>query len=304
MIFCVFSFNRGEFLQNCIDSIEHCAPQSSIIVFDDNSVDPKTIQILHSIRSRHKVIQHDHRSRHHLGGLYGNMQSALDYCKDEELVCFLQDDTQLIRPITDNDITVINQTFEQLPKLGFIHPCFIRGINKFRGAHYEYSRESNLYFRGQTNRSAGRFFSALLIMKPTRLLAAGWNFRYSEPENNRQAQALFQPMGYLFSPFAMWLPEVPAYRGKKKTIGLKLAERKRKCGFYPFKLMSTGQVENLSKRESSVLPYAEDFLQCVNHTPAKPWAYNPLTGSGWLKNLNQLEVSLRRLFSGQIFLKK
>ena len=297
MIFCVFSFNRGQFLRNCINSIESCAPDSRIIVFDDNSDDPDTVAVLQDIKTRHTLVQPGHSSQHHLGGLYGNMQSALEYCSDEELVCYLQDDTQIVRPLAADTITTINEAFDRLPRLGFLHPCFIRGINRTRGAKYLYDSDTNLYYRAPTTRSSGRFFSALLIMKPRRLLESGWRFESSEPKNNRQAEKIFQPMGYLFFPFAMWLPEVPAYRGKRKTLGLKLAEKKRRCGYYPFKQMTTRQVEAMHHRPSSEIPYAEDFLECIPASPKKPWAYNPLTDTGWIKTLNQLEISARRLLS-------
>ncbi len=296
MIFCVFSFNRGQFLQNCIQSLESGAAHSRIIVFDDDSDDPETIDILQDIKARHTLVQPGHSSQHHLGGLYGNMQSALEYCRDEELVCYLQDDTQLVRPLTDDDISIINEAFNRLPRLGFLHQCFIKGINRTRDAQYNYDQDSKLYFRAPTKRSAGRFFSALLIMKPDRLAQSGWRFKSSEPKNNQQAENLFQPMGYLFSPFAMWLPEVPAYRGKTKTLGLKLAERKRGCGYFPFREMTAREIKTMNDRPSSEIPFAEDFLNCIPKSPKKPWAYNPLTGTGWMKILNQLEIKARQIF--------
>ncbi|MBZ2170173.1 glycosyltransferase family 2 protein [Marinobacter sp. F4216] len=298
MIFCVFSFNRGRYLENCIGSIEACAPGSPIVIFDDNSTDPETVQVLEKFRAKHRIIQpqRDERSRHHLGGLYGNMQRAFEEHLDADLVCYLQDDTQMVRRLDEDDLAGIEQTFEKAPSLGFINPCFIRGINFTRGAQYAYNPELKLYFREHSQRSSGTYFSALLIMKPKRLKDAGWSFAQSEPANNQQARNQFMPMGYLHSPFAMWLPEVPAYRGKKKTLGLKLAEKKRNCGYYPFALMSESQITDLKGRHESALPIAEDFLHCADHEPPKPWAYNPLTNTGWIKTLNQAEVSLRRLF--------
>ncbi|MBD3640087.1 MAG: glycosyltransferase [Marinobacter sp.] len=298
MIFCVFSFNRGRYLENCITSIETCAPGHSIVIFDDNSTDSATTQILDHYRTKHTVIQptSDAKSRHHLGGLYGNMQRAFEECKDADLVCYLQDDTQMVRRLEDEDIADIEATFEKAPSLGFINPCFIRGINFTKGAEYSYNPELKLYFRERSQRSSGTYFSALLIMKPKRLHNTGWSFASSEPANNQQAAKHFMPMGYLHAPFAMWLPEVPAYRGKKKTLGLKLAEKKRKCGYYPFALMSESEIADLKERPESNLPIAEDFLHCIDHEPPKPWAYNPLTNTGWIKKLNQLEVSLARLF--------
>lgn len=290
---CIFSYNRGNYLKNCVASVESCAPGSKIVIFDDDSDDPETLFDLHEIGKKYTVIQPSHSSSHHLGGLYENMQSALDYCKEEELLCFLQDDTQLVRAVTAEDIEVLAEAFDRNPRLGFLHPCFIKAVNLKQGASYSYDPSLNLYFRDPTKRSAGRYFSALLITKPSRLLASGWRFAVSEPANSQLAQHHFLPMGYLFAPFVMWLPEVPAYRGKKKTVALRLAEKIRGCGYYPYRIMDSGQVDMLKSRSASALPVAEDFLSCSGKEPYKPWTYNPLTGFKWLKMLNQLEISLR-----------
>jgi hypothetical protein len=295
MVICIFSFNRGQFLDNCVRSVERCAPTADIVIFDDDSDDPDTVALLADLRQKHRVIQPGHVSGHRLGGLYGNMQTALEHFSETPLLCFLQDDTQMVRPLDEDEPTQLLEQFERNPRLGFIHPCFIKGINRQRGASYQYDPKNRLYFRAPTQRGAGRFFSALLITHPPRLLQAGWRFAGSEPANNRQAESLFDPMGYLFAPFAMWLPEVPAYRGKRKTLGLRLAERKRRCGYYPFRVHEEAEVRRLKERDPDILPIAEDFLSCEHGDPPKPWAYNPLTNTGWLKTLNQAEVSLRRL---------
>ncbi len=292
---CIFSFNRGNYLKNCIASIESCSPESKIVVFDDDSDDAETVEILKDMGEKYNVIRPGHRSYHRLGGLYGNMQSALEYCRNEALLCFLQDDTQLVRPVSAEDIEGMNAAFDRNLQLGFLHPCFIKAVNLKQGASYNYNPSLNLYFRDSIKRSAGCYFSALLVTRPARLLDAGWRFGASEPDNNRLAKKHFIPMGYLFAPFAMWLPEVPAYRGKKKTFALKLAEKKRRCGYYPYRMMDSEKLHMLKSRSASVLPVAEDFLSCRGKEPIKPWVYNPLTGLKWLKMLNQLEVSLRRL---------
>lgn len=294
---CIFSFNRGLYLQNCIRSVEHGMPESKIAVFDDNSDDPDTLEALREIEKKHAVIQPGHNRAHHLGGLYANMQSALDYCREEELICFLQDDTQMVRPVTAQDIEGIHRVFDRNPKLGFLHPCFLKGINLSQGATYAYDSASNLYFRNPTHRSSGRYFSALLIARPASLHKAGWHFASSEPANNRLAEKLFIPMGYLFAPFAMWLPEVPAYRGKKKTLALRLAEKKRRCGCYPFQILDPEAVDKLKSRDPSILPVAETFLSSEGTELPKPWAYSPFAGAPVLKKLNKLEVRLRRIFA-------
>jgi len=69
MIFCVFSFNRGRFLENCVRSIEQCVPDASIIVFDDDSNDPATQEVLSDIDRNHQVLKPGNVSTHKLGAL-------------------------------------------------------------------------------------------------------------------------------------------------------------------------------------------------------------------------------------------
>jgi glycosyltransferase involved in cell wall biosynthesis len=297
MLFCIFSFNRGQFLQNCVDSIERCAPGARIAVFDDNSYDEATKEVLARLAERHTVIQPGHNSQRRLGGLYGNMQSALDYARDEALVCYLQDDTQMVRPLTDADVAAINALFDGDEKIGFVSPCFLRGRNRQRDvASMQFDPARSIYFRTGSAQSAGQHFSALLIMRPARLTAAGWSFGRSEPENDRQAKQLFGPMAYLKAPFAMWLPEVPTYRGKRKTLALKIAERQRRSGYFPFRILSEGDVAALRNRSPEILPIAEDFLSCCNGDPKKPWAYHPMQDDRWLQKLSSVELALRRWF--------
>ena len=297
MIFCVFSYNRGQYLKNCISSIEKCASNHYITIYDDNSTDPDTVEILQELQSKYKIYQPNisYNSKHHLGGLYGNMQKAFEEHSDSELLCFLQDDTQIVRTIDNETINEIEKKFTKSKSLAFISPCFIRGINLTKGAQYNYDENLGLYFKDHSKRSSGMYFSALLITKPKRLSQADWSFLHSEPANDIAAQKKFSPMGYLHTPFAMWLPEVPAYRGKKKTLGLKLAEKKRNCGYYPYKLINENELENIKKRSIDKLPIAETFLKCEDYEPPKPWSYNPLTRTRLLKKINQLEIIIKRI---------
>ncbi|MCC1495981.1 glycosyltransferase [Alcanivorax sp. 1008] len=297
MLFCIFSFNRGQFLENCVASIEQCAPHARIAVFDDNSYDEYTRDVLKRIADKHAVIQPGHQSQRRLGGLYGNMQTALEYAADEDLVCYLQDDTQMVRPLTEQDMLAINALFDGDERIGFVSPCFLRGRNRQRDvSSMVFDSARQIYFRQGTRQSAGQNFSALLIMRPQRLLAKGWSFGRSEPENDRQAAALFGPMAYLKTPFAMWLPEVPTYRGKRKTLALKIAERQRRSGYFPFRILSDEDVTALRDRTPDVLPIAEDFLSCTDGDPKKPWAYHPMQDDRWLQKLSSVELALRRWF--------
>ncbi|WP_024461266.1 glycosyltransferase family A protein [Marinimicrobium sp. LS-A18] len=297
MIFCIFSFNRGPFLRNCVRSIEQCRPDARILVFDDDSSDEETLTVLKEIEKAHRVVTPDKAGSTKHGGLYDNMQSAIEILRDEPLVCFLQDDTQVVRPILDREIDSLRRLFAETPTLGFVQPCFLRASAKHRRPFRSTGDQSTeLLYRENRGQSAGVHYSDLLITSPARLLKSGWQFQSSEPDNDRQASRLFGPMPYLYSPFAMWLPGVPAYRGKKKTWALKLAEKRGDCGFYPFEIWSQEASEAFLARPPQQLPIAEDYLSCAGAAPRKPWKYTPLSGHRWLKKLNSIEVYLYRLF--------
>lgn len=294
--FCVFSFNRAQFLQNCVESIRRCAPYADIWVFDDESTDPATQAYLERIRETVTIMQPAIKGKIKHGGLYHNMQSALEATRHYSLACFLQDDTQVIRPIALKEFDQLHSILVEDTTVGFIHPCFIRGIDLTKHpVSDDPGPTQNTYLRRSTRQSAGIHYSDLLVTAPSKLLAKQWRFLQSEPGNDRQAKALFGRMVYLYNPFAMWLPEVPAWRGKKKTLALKIAERKKQCGYYPFTIWSTERTHEFLERSPKSIPIAESFLECTPTTPSKPWTYNPLTGLRGLKVLNNLEVKLKRL---------
>lgn len=300
MIFFVFSFNRGPFLRNCVASIEHCAPDAEIVIFDDRSDDQDTLEALRRIGERHRVASPANCGGHRHGGLYSNMQSALEMVQGDRLVCFIQDDTQLVRVLDGQDLRFIADCFARNPDLGFISPCFIRG-SQLRGGTLDvaYDSATTLFTLRDEKRSVGTHYSDIFLSTSGRLRARGWVFQPGEPANQARAKKMFSAMGYMRRPFVMWLPYGTAYRGKKKTLALRLAERARRCGFYPFQYMTDDQVRALTAQPPSELPVAERFLATREPGLKKPWIYNPLQGSRLLKHLNQAELLFNRLLKRQ-----
>lgn len=298
LTFCIFSFNRGRFLRNCVESIRACIPGAEIVIFDDNSDDPETLAYLQLAAEVCRIVGPREVGTIKHGGLYHNMNAALELLGDRPLLCFLQDDTQMVRPVSNSELTGLVELFESQPGLGFVHPCFIRGVDLKRRPVIPLSGPApGFFYRKDTGQSAGIHYSDLVIFKPGRLIDAGWHFKQSEPANDTQAKALFGMMAYMWLPVAMWLPEVPAYRGKKKTLGLRLAEKKKRVGFYPFRILSDQEAQLGSCQTPPRLPVAEEFLDCIPDSPDKPWTYNPLTGLRLFKQLNNLEVAVRRWLS-------
>lgn len=299
MIFCIFSYNRGHFLDNCVRSIERCAEYADICVFDDGSDDQATQRSLSEIKAKYTVIYANKNSNAKHGGLYNNMQRALDICSSEPIVCFLQDDVQLVRPIKRQEIDAYQAHFDKNPRHGFMQPCFLKGAERLQETQaLRYNEAKGVYQRHVNQQSAGTYYSDIFVASPSRLIAHEWSFDYSEPKNNLQAKEHFDRLGQMFAPFAMWLPNAPAYRGKCKTLALRIAENRRQCAFNPYNIMTETEVIRLKSRSPDVLPFAEDYLTCVNSQLPLPWSYYPLQGSRLFKKFNSYELFLRRMIGG------
>jgi glycosyltransferase involved in cell wall biosynthesis len=173
LIFFVFSYNRGPHLKNCVESIETCAPDHRIIVYDDASNDPETKNILSDIETRHEVRQRDDKgSGDQHGALYTNMQRAIKSVEEDCLICFLQDDTQVVRPILERETRFWSQLFADNPSLGFIQPCFtLATTEQRRPFRVPETDNSRLLYREDRGQSAGIHYSDLLITSPTRPMA-------------------------------------------------------------------------------------------------------------------------------------
>lgn len=295
MDFFVFSYNRGPFLRNCVESIERCAPDAGITVYDDESDDPETVQILRLLSARYNVVHGKHDAANPHGGLYSNMQAAYDSLDNEHIVCFLQDDTQLVRPITADDMAFIERYFSEHPECGFLAPVFLRRITKQKTlARFEYDPGYGVYFcRHQNDKCAGVYYSDIFVSTAERLREAGWRFQQSELENEQQARECFGEMGYMYAPFMMWLPNGPAFRNREKPLAYRLAEKQNRCGCYPFRYMAEHDIERLKGRPPSERPIAEDFLDTVDTGLEKPWIYHPLKRSRLLRKFYKIESFIR-----------
>jgi len=321
----IFSFNRAEFLQHCVASVERCMPFAHILIVDDHSTDPQTQAVLAQLRQRHNVIQPSRdngelQSKH--GGLYANMQLALDWLSaiddspagagqaspdplnvaigtnapaiargSEIIMCTLQDDMQIVRPVAFEEFLAMQASWRASPQQGFLHPAFLKGSERQRN-DLALHQDGHVYINQRRNSSVGAWYSDIFIAPVARLRQHGWQFGARESANEAQARQLFEPMGYLLNPFIAWLPAAPCWRGKRRTWAIRQGERRHGCGFHPFHEMTPQQLRTLCERPPSQLPYAEDYLRLQTDSLTQPWVYHPLQGSRWLKWLNSLELKL------------
>lgn len=291
----VFSFNRGEFLEHCVQTVERCAPQCPLLIVDDNSDDPLTLEALARLGARHPVLRprgsatEDH-GKH--GGLYANMQAALEELDDDALLCTLQDDMQLMRPLQDEEIAAMAALLDKDDGRRFLHHAFLKGAERHR-SQVRFAAEEGVYYAGREDKSAGSHYSDIFIARVDALRAVRWRFLPREAANEQQARQVFLPMAHWRDPFAAWLPAATAWRGKKRTWALRQGEKRQRCGFHPLRIMSDGQRwDFLARDPAKQFPWAEDWLLLETGDLPQPWAYHPLQGSRWLKWLNSVELRL------------
>ena len=296
----IFSFNRGEFLQHCVASVERCMPFARILIVDDNSTDPQTHVALARLRQHQTVIQpatDDDALQSKHGGLYANMQLALDWLAasdsegSETIMCTLQDDMQVVRRVAFDEVLAMQGSWQSSPQQAFLHPAFLKGSERQRNA-LALHEDGHVYVNQRRNSSVGAWYSDIFIAPVARLQQRRWQFGARESVNEEQARRLFDPMGYLLNPFIAWLPAAPCWRGKRRTWAIRQGEKRQQCGFHPFQEMTQQEADAFCARPSSQLPYAEDYLRLQSSTLRLPWTYHPLQGSRWLKWLNSLELRL------------
>lgn len=290
--FLVFSFNRGDFLKNCVESIQQCAPQADITIWDDNSDDPLTLNTLDALSEHCEIRQPDQQaafSKLH-GGLYGNMQAALESLSGNPLICTIQDDMQVVRPLAESEISHWQSCFQGSACNGFFQPGFIKRAKEA----ITYVPEVDGYHIDRMHRSAGAYYSDLFLIQRNLLIETNWNFYDNEARNEQQARQHFSQMAFMKNPFIAWLPGVPAWRGRKRTWALRFAERQRKCGLYPFNIMDTETARKFCERPASDIPLAENYLTFAGASLPRPWFYHPLQRRNFLRQINKLELRFSR----------
>lgn len=298
VIIFVFSYNRGQFLENCIQSIKSLASDCETIIIDDESTDPETIEVLHRAKAFFKVITPEEitTSEHKTGGLYNNMQLAITLTRkqNKKYAIFLQDDMQIVRSIGNGDVTRWSQFFKANPECMQIQSCFLkRWFYERDRKNISLDSTETAFFRSSSESAFEGFssFSAVGIFNIDRLQTLYPHFHQGEHKNNWYATKAGIKMGLAKNPFMMWLPFPISNRGKKRNLPLQLIEALGQCGFYPYKYMSENDARRLKESPNSELPIAEEYLYTSASEISKCWSF-----AGGLSNL-RVHEGFRRWLS-------
>jgi glycosyltransferase involved in cell wall biosynthesis len=285
----VFSYNRGAYLQHCLASIHRNMPFAVVRVYDDRSDDVETCAILAELEV--EVIQPSAVVKAQHGGLYANMQRALDHAETDYLI-IMQDDMQIVRPVDSTDLAAIAAIYADDPDCALVSPMFMKGayakkvLEQYVPAPQPRSYHTNPSIPKEAMRYA---FSDVCLIHVGRSRSAGFRIVEGEGHNEVQAKALFSRMPLMADPFAFYCPEVPTFRNRRRPLSGRLARR-----FYKPKgigFVDMTQVETAAFRSRSLdhWPFAEDYLRPENPNARRPFVFQDFQSTLALRILSRLE---------------
>lgn len=263
----IFSYNRGRWLNNCVRSAFRCVPDCQLTVIDDCSDDPETLAVLQQIDEvpHVNVIRSNQGGQRYLGGLYGNMQAALDLT-DAEWGFILQDDMQFVRKMSAGDVVRVDQFFDRFKNTALLYSSFLKFENRGRDESklaidvsfpvYWY-RSSSPYFQ----KDGKGFFADVGIFNFRRLKNKSWKWVDDRFENNRRYYELFSGIGIDPWPTFMFLPFPLTTKFRKLTFVQRASQLVLRHGFYPYQQLEGGGLSAFMTRDLAVLPQADTFLR-------------------------------------------
>ncbi|MCB1409320.1 MAG: glycosyltransferase [Rhodobacteraceae bacterium] len=295
----IMSYNRPEYLRNCLESVRRHLPQARVLVMDDASDDPRQLDALRHAQADAavRVVIGGAGSDWH-GGLYGNMQRALDLC-ETPLLLYLQDDSQIVRDVNPDEIAAL---LDHLTRTGaaFLYPFFLKAKKKRAWARRFVPDAAHRLMRpvrGADGVAQLTYADIALAHVPV-LRRADWHFQRSEPANETQAAARFpEGMAILADPWGFYCPEVPVFRHRERTRSwVHRLTTRGDGGANRLRPLDAATLARLRGRTPPDLPIAEDWVTAESPRIKTPFVFDEMKRNKliWLAFVLEQRVRRRR----------
>lgn len=280
MLIAVFSYNRGRYLYNVINSIErNLGNIHPLRIYDDNSECRTTRRVLSAFATKYKVTKPSGKSlatlaldgKRSLGGLSVNLQQAYEDAQIEgvDYLLAIQDDMQVVRALDAEFFEVCDRILED-PQVVQIKPKFISG-KPTRESPLGLHESGLAYFPRHRNRISPTGLSSIRRLQDRR-----WSFLRGHGENEALAEELNIYHVIHRDPFLAHLPWPAPHRKRyfrlysmdKPSPRLALFANEQ---FYPLKDLGDDEVRALKERPIDTLPYEMDWLKVRGSRPPVPW---------------------------------
>ena len=270
----VFSYERGAYLANFLDSVRRVGWHGSVTIMDDGSTERRTLQVLERAeRDGFGVVRQPHGSGGLRGGLRENMQAALELAAGPA-VLFAQDDMQIVRNISAGEEEKISALLDDVRNSPLLFPVFhLRNWKASRRAkNFDFDARLRMPVRSLFHPLTG--FSDVAVFSPERLRAAGLIYRYEESGTSTLAYSLFGPMVSYPYPFLAFVPSPVVPRLGRRN---RLRHPTRRVTPARIDDMTDGDVERLLSHGPAEVPFADDWLTVRSRT--RRWS---LRRTGWV----------------------
>jgi glycosyltransferase involved in cell wall biosynthesis len=249
----VFSYNRGQLLANCVRSIELFSPSECVVVFDDSSDDPSTIEALRDLEQRgHEVHVNERASDNRHGNWYENLARSADMARQRgyELLQIVEDDMQFVWRNDELEAEVAS-LFEAFPLLGEVNVMFWKYVTKAHGMLVDGFQA----YRGGLGPSCHTGF-----VNVRRLAAVGFEYQSDEASCRAAAAACGLHALSLAVPVVTRVPW-PIYARHRSVKGRRVKSHRPLL----IKPLDDAAIARLKGRDLARMPYSEDW--CV------PWGW-------------------------------
>lgn len=273
MFVAVFSYNRGNYLSNCIESIEKHINPKELIIYDDHSTCIRTQETLDSLRENYNIISDSYDSKDNIRkGLYTNMNQAVEYAIDNsyDYILMIQDDMQVVRNWNSTFTKEVENIFSSNQSIVQIVPVFFKSSNRNIDSKRLIINEENNYYMNRYIPGV----SDVGIIKLNKIKLKRWKFGDNEPQNMKETVNFGWKSVKMKNPIFMYTPWPETFRAGSvlDKILLQITEKVYNTGFYPYQSMSRKSIDSLINRPIDKFPYAEDYLATIEPTK-KPWVY-------------------------------
>ncbi|MEW9806665.1 hypothetical protein [Mesorhizobium marinum] len=254
LLLCVYSYNMGVTLENCLSYINELAPGFDVVLMDDASSDPLTIEAIerHAPRLKAVFVNRDPKEGRKHGNLYRNIQRMCDYATEQgyRYIFSIQDDMQFVRPLSANVISQYQAIFDADEMMLQVDPRFLR-----------FSRDFDVLPDIAAYKNKGpTSYADVGIIDLARLQESRWRIVEGERANRDGLAALGYKRVFARTPVLMHVPFPQTYRNGALKRSLLLRNR----GKYGYQQMTEEQIRVMDARDLADPPFFRKYLKVRN----------------------------------------
>ncbi len=276
----IFSYQRYHLFRNTVDSFFAFGPDSDLLIVDDGSDDPRILAYLAEIakRPRVTVIRRDREGGAQHGGLYPNMNLAVDHAVEGGYshIFFLQDDVQFLWK-DDDFCKRVEHVFRTQPDAAMVNCFFFKGIvaRQMRERLIPFTEADAWHLTPYAIVDIGIMPLALLQEKK-------WRFGNTESGNSKHWVDWGYKLYALRMPTLAFVPW-PQVRSAGRSFGY---ERKPRRAYF-LKPLDAAQIEKLKNMPLSAIPYQEHFCLPWGWRCLSPYWFTKFSRKYYLRYLRQ-----------------